>query len=240
MILERYNYRYALVPHSVAERLGLGFRPSDPDGNCMLNQSEVMSLEGDTFEEKVRLAGGIVVGPEEARYYTATTDMRAYDEKRNEPPKDGDITTPAEPDKDADNGNSGEGADTDKDTDKDTDSSGETDNGTDNGGTTDNGEDLENGGEDLDNKGETETDKDNSGEDAGNGDEGGQTETDNGEKPENTETESNGSTEADETTGNGDDEPKTEGSVSGSEDPDGEVREKGTKKTKTQKRKTMK
>ena len=71
---EKYNYKYALVPLNEArEKLNFGWRKVDPDGNALINSSEVKCLPGETFEDKVQAVGGRIMQPDEARYYRKTT-----------------------------------------------------------------------------------------------------------------------------------------------------------------------
>ena len=74
MKYQKYDYKYALVPLAEArEKLNLGWRKVDPNGNALINSSEVKCLPGETFEGKVEAAGGRIMTPDEARYYRKTT-----------------------------------------------------------------------------------------------------------------------------------------------------------------------
>ncbi len=78
MILDNYNYRYALVPYEVAVKLGLGWRKVTSDNMVLLNQSEVRELDGDTLEEKVTTCGGKILTAEEAAYLSKTTTFTRF------------------------------------------------------------------------------------------------------------------------------------------------------------------
>ena len=78
MILDKYDYRYALVPYEVAKSLGLGWRKVDSQNRVLLNQTELRGLEGNTFEEQVKNVGGTVLTAEDARYYAKTTTLTVY------------------------------------------------------------------------------------------------------------------------------------------------------------------
>ena len=73
MILEKYNYRYALIPHAEAKKMGLGWRKADPNGMVMMNLSELKQMPGEgSLEEKVEAVGGHIMSPDEAYYYRHT------------------------------------------------------------------------------------------------------------------------------------------------------------------------
>lgn len=78
MILDSYNYRYALVPYEVAAKLGLGWRKVTSDNKVLLNQSELKELPGDTLEDKIADCGGTVLTAAEAAYLSKTTTFSAY------------------------------------------------------------------------------------------------------------------------------------------------------------------
>ena len=74
MEYQKYDYKYALVPLNEArEKLNLGWRKVDPNGNALINSSEVKCLPGESFEDKVQAVGGRIMQPDEARYYRKTT-----------------------------------------------------------------------------------------------------------------------------------------------------------------------
>lgn len=76
MIIEKYEYKYVLIPREVARQLGIGWRKTTAAGMVMLNLSEAKALPGDgTFEERVAAAGGQIMEPEQARYLVKTTNM---------------------------------------------------------------------------------------------------------------------------------------------------------------------
>lgn len=76
MIIEKYEYKYVLVPREVARQLGIGWRKTTAAGMVMLNLSEAKALPGDgTFEERVAAADGQIMEPEQARYLVKTTNM---------------------------------------------------------------------------------------------------------------------------------------------------------------------
>lgn len=76
MILEKYEYNYALVPREVARQMGIGWRKATAEGMVMINNSELKSLlAGGTFEERVSSVGGKLLESEQARYLVKTTNM---------------------------------------------------------------------------------------------------------------------------------------------------------------------
>lgn len=98
MILDKYNYMYALIPYEVAKSLGMGWRKVDSQNRVLLNQTELRGLEGSTFEEQVTNAGGTVMTAEAARYYSKTNTFSVFvpqpePEQKPEPPTEGDIVT---------------------------------------------------------------------------------------------------------------------------------------------------
>lgn len=62
------GYLYAKVSREIALTLGFAnIRQRVSDGDYILNQSDVMALDGDTLEEKVEAAGGILLTEYEAK-----------------------------------------------------------------------------------------------------------------------------------------------------------------------------
>ena len=88
MIFEKYEYKYALIPHAEAKKMGLGWRKADADGMVLMNMSEIKQLEGDgTVEERVAAMGGRVMTPEEANYYRHTNNFSFVSDKPKEEEK---------------------------------------------------------------------------------------------------------------------------------------------------------
>lgn len=72
------EYKYVKVSAEVARQLKLyNIRRKTADGSVLLNQTDVMPLEGDTLQEKVLKAGGGLL-----------TEREAYLEVRNVPAKE--------------------------------------------------------------------------------------------------------------------------------------------------------
>ena len=73
MNLEKYDYKYALIPHAEAKKMGLGWRKADHNGMVMINLSELKQLSGEgSIEERVEAIGGHIMLPDEAYYYRHT------------------------------------------------------------------------------------------------------------------------------------------------------------------------
>ena len=73
MNLEKYDYKYALIPHAEAKKRGLGWRKADHNGKVMINLSELKQLSGEgSIEERVEAIGGHIMLPDEAYYYRHT------------------------------------------------------------------------------------------------------------------------------------------------------------------------
>lgn len=96
MIFEKYNYRYALIPHAEAKKMGLGWRKADQSGMVMMNLSELKQMPGEgSIEEKVEAVGGHIMSPDEAFYYRHTNTFGFVPDTK---PQEQEQSAPQHPD----------------------------------------------------------------------------------------------------------------------------------------------